>query len=436
MQPFFNISIHCLRSIRVAVVLFIVLLLSFSLNLLGIAPPHIWNNWQLVGQARVVGGIVADERNLDKDGAQLGEVYLPSLGDNVPDPQYLTAETYRTWADPSHDQRVLFYPYRAQLGLQGTFYSWFSRRLGLRTLKELQWLPAGATAMAVSALFLLFRRIFNLSFSCLFVASLALSPFFTAMARNIYWNPVLFFLPTLSACWMYLDRRPFAQASALFMVALTMFLKAGSNYEFLTSVTVLASSVFLVGPFFSANGNPKPDWDRAFLVGAACILGFLAALFLHADARGAGSISEGLRLIFEQDISRRTFGDPARFSGETAQSLNVSVFSVLRLYFYDKYPHWREMLIPAKLFLVLICVAIAGLVHKGLTRHPMFQRDLYLFFVFLSVPVSWFVMAKGHSFTQTHINFVLWFIGFMPALIFVAASGLLVPLTSLLKRSN
>lgn len=384
----------------------------------------------------MVGGIVADVRSLDKHGAQLGEVYLPSMGDSVPDPQYLTAETYRILADPSDDQRVLFYPYRAQLGLQGSFYSWFSRRFGLRSLKDLQWLPAGATAMAVSVLFLLFRRIFNLSFSCLFVASLALSPFFTAMARNIYWNPVLFFLPTLSACWMYLDRRPFAQSSALFMVVLTMFLKAGSNYEFLSSVTVLASSVFLVGPFFSANGKPKPDWVRALLVAAACILGFLAALLLHADARGAGSISEGLRLIFEQDISRRTFGDSARFSGETAQSLDATVFSVLRLYFYDKYPHWREMLMPAKLFLVLIGVAIAGLVHKGLTRHAMFQRDLYLFFVFLFVPVSWFVMAKGHSFTQTHINFVLWFIGFMPALIFVAASGLLVPLTSLLKRSN
>jgi hypothetical protein len=417
------------RSLWGALALFVLLSLNFSQNMLGVAPSHMWSGWQLVGQARVLGGIVADARSLDKQGAQLGEVYLPLSGGAQPDPQYLTGETYRILAEPVPDPRVDFYPYPTQFGLQGAFYSWVSRSFGLNTLQQLQWLPATAAAAAVVGMFLLYRRVFGLAFSLLFVACLAGSPFFVTMTRNLYWNPVLFFLPALAAGWMYLDRRPWAQTAGLLLVVLAMFLKAGSNYEYITSVTLLACAVFVAGPFFSGQPQPRPELGKAFLVGTACVVGFALALALHALARGDGSLVSGLRLIYEQDIARRTFGDAARFSGETAQSLNASVLDVLRIYLYEKYPDRRDMVMPGKVFLLLIAIALIGLAYKALTRHRLLWRDLALFVSFLAVPVSWFVFAKGHSFTQTHINFVLWYIGFMPALLFVAASGLAAPLS-------
>ncbi|SFN47927.1 hypothetical protein [Dokdonella immobilis] len=53
------------------VVLALLLAANFKFNFLGIAEPVIFNGWQLNGQARVVGGILADERGIDKQGKRL-----------------------------------------------------------------------------------------------------------------------------------------------------------------------------------------------------------------------------------------------------------------------------------------------------------------------------------------------------------------------------
>ena len=38
----------------------------------------------------------------------------------------------------------------------------------------------------------------------------------------------------------------------------------------------------------------------------------------------------------------------------------------------------------------------------------------FLFLTSLLAPLSWFIMAKGHSAIHLHINFVLWYITFIP----------------------
>ena len=408
---------------------FALLFLDFSRNAFGIALEKTWQEWQLVGQGRVLGSIVADTRGLNKAYAGLGEVYSADGAPAELTPQFLTAETYRIEASPASFHDIRFQPYRAQAGLQAMFYSHL-HALGLSSLSMLQTVVAALTSLAITVLFLLYQRAFNLRFALLFVACLLLSPYFTTMGRNLYWSPYLFFLPAIAACWMYLDRRPGAQVGALFLVAFTMFLKCASNYEYLTSVTMLACAVFVVAPYFSSQSQPRPELSKAVQVGLACVAGFILALLFHANMRGGGDVLVGLQDIYIQDIARRTFGDASQFTGETADSLRASVLDVLRIYFYEKYPGRAEMMMPGKVFLLMFGVALIGLLHKAVTRHPMFVRDSLLLLAFLSVPLSWFILAKGHSYTQTHINFVLWFIGCMPALIYVAASAITAPLLS------
>jgi hypothetical protein len=415
------------RQAVLVLALFALLFLNFSMNAFGVALDKTWQQWQLVGQGRVLGGIVADARGLEKGHVQLGEVYP---GDEAPaqlTPQFLTAQTYRIYADLKAFPDIVFRPYRAQSGLQGRFYSGL-HSMGISSITALQTMVAILTSIAVVILFLFYVRAFNLSFALLFVACLALSPYFTTMARNLYWSPYLLFLPAIAACWIYLDRRPGVRTAGLVMVTIAMYLKCASNYEYITSVTLLACAVFIAGPYFSNPSQPRPEFGLALQVGMACVVGFSIALLLHAQMRGGGDLIVGLQDIYTQDIARRTFGDASRFTGETAESMRASVLDVLRIYFYEKYPGRSEMMMPGKVFLLLFVLALAGLVHKALTRHRNFQRDALLFLVFLSVPLSWFVLAKGHAFTQTHINFVLWFIGCMPAMIYVAASAVLAPL--------
>jgi uncharacterized membrane protein YqaE (UPF0057 family) len=155
----------------------------------------------------------------------------------------------------------------------------------------------------------------------------------------------------------------------------------------------------------------------AAMVMAVCVAGFVVAFLIHAGARG-DTIIDGIRSMYEQDIARRTYGDASRFTGEAAESLRASPLDVFRIYLFD-WPERRRMVIPGKLFLVMLAVALAGLAWMFASRRPERFRNFWLLSVYTFVPFSWFLFAKGHSYTQSHINFVLLYIGFLPALVYV-----------------
>lgn len=43
----------------------------------------------------------------------------------------------------------------------------------------------------------------------------------------------------------------------------------------------------------------------------------------------------------------------------------------------------------------------------------------FLYYVMLLAPMSWFVLAKSHSYVHTHMNFVLWYFGFIAIMIYM-----------------
>jgi hypothetical protein len=395
------------------ILLWAMLFLHYQTNFAGIAPYSIYENWQLNGQARVLGGIVADIHGIDSKGANMGLVYPEGT-----DPQAVPAgetwdATYEIFADYPEGTDVVFDAYPTQFGLQQIFYSWLAQTFNLTLLDQIQAITALLSAAALACLGVIYWRRMDPLFATLFVVFMGAMPLTIAMGRNLYWSPFLMWLPAILSLVLYRAEKPAARTALLIAISGAMFLKSASNYEYITSVTLLAVATFLVVPFF--DGKRWPDLRMAFLVWLACVVGFVMALLMHAQMRG-DDILDGLRLIYTEDISRRTFGDASNFSGETAQSLQASPIDVLRIYLIDLYPGMREMIVPGKLFLALIVLCLAGLLHKAITGHEHFRRDFAVFVVFLSVPVSWFVLAKGHAFTQTHINFVLWYFGFMAAL--------------------
>ena len=42
-----------------------------------------------------------------------------------------------------------------------------------------------------------------------------------------------------------------------------------------------------------------------------------------------------------------------------------------------------------------------------------------LYIVTFLTSVSWFVLAKSHSYVHTHINFVLWYMGYVQVCLYV-----------------
>jgi uncharacterized membrane protein YqaE (UPF0057 family) len=417
-------------SVVIFAVLWLLLTVQFQTNPLGVAPESIFTGWQLNGQARVLGGIVADTHEMDKGGARLGKVYSVEDAPAEVTEEYTATATYEAFTDYPAGKAVIFVPYVTQFGLQEIAYSALARGFALTRLEQLQLAPSLLTAACIALLFMCYRRIYNLTFAVLFVACLAFSPYFLTMARNLYWSPFLFFLPSIAATWAYLDPRPSRRWFYLAMVAVAMALKSLSNYEYITTVTVLACSVFLVAPLFRKDEPSGPQFGWAFAVGMACVVGFLMAFLIHAGTRG-DTLLMGIENIYIEDIARRTYGDPSLYDpAELQASLRASPLDVLKIYLFE-YPGKREMIVPGKLFLGMIGLSVFGLIYQAITTHQYFVRNLMMFTVSLAAPMSWFILAKGHSYTQTHINFVLWYLGFMPALIYVASSSLRITISDM-----
>jgi uncharacterized membrane protein YqaE (UPF0057 family) len=396
-----------------------VLFFNFQTNFAGIAPDKMFSNWQLNGQARVLGGIVADIHGLEKEGVNMGRVYYEgTIPGDVP-LELRWQATYEIFADFPFGTDVVFDRYPTQFGLQQVAYSWLVRNFNLTRLEQIQSVTALLSAIGLAALGVLYWQRMDPLFATLFIIFMGAMPFCITMGRNLYWSPFLMWLPAILSLFLYRAESWTVRMTLLFSISGAMFLKSASNYEYITTVTMLAMATFLVVPFFDA--GRRPDLVMATAVGLACVVGFAAALVMHAGARG-DSILDGLVTIYTEDISRRTYGDASHYSGETRESLEATPLDVLRMYFFDSYPSKREMIVPGKLFLFMIGFSMFGLLHKALRRHPFFWRDMNLLMVFFLVPASWFILAKGHSFTQTHINIILWYFGFMPALVFSTIS--------------
>lgn len=417
----FCFSIFKLASL---VLIWIALVLNFQTNFFGIAQDVLFSTWQLNGQSRILGRIIAEREGLDLQNAGMAYVYSPeqlnSPKAGLTLEQLKMQETYRLYAQGVTDPTaVLVQPYRAQYGLHAGLMAVLGKNA---SLEALQVVTAGLTALVLVLLTQAYWRAFDRRFAILFMFCLAIAPYFLTMARNLYWSPYLLLLPALLAAWFYHDRAARQrQWMWLALIAAAVFLKSASNYEYLTTVTLLACAVFVVAPTFRGE---RPALGTAARIFVACVVGFIAALLLHAGARG-DTLIEGLQSIWSEDIARRTYGDPAlQVQTEARASLEASPFDVLRIYLYEAYPGRRTMIMPGKIFLALIALSLVGITLKGILRHPHFQRDLVTFGMFFAVPVSWFVFAKGHAYTQTHINFVLWYLGFMPALLYVSWSTL------------
>ena len=390
---------------------------NYLTNFAGIAEQSTFEHWQTNGQARVLGGIYADRMGIDKDGANLGKLWPESKGPTDWTDEDSDAETYRIFADSDPHERVLYERYRSQYGLHEVAYSALSRWLGLDTLGQLQAASAMLTAAVVVLLFAVFLDIYGRGYATLFLLTMACAPLFLTMARNLYWSPFLLLLPGLAAAWLQRSHSPRRRLWLLAAVWIAMLLKCLSNYEYITTVTLFACAPPLLGPLFADPDRGKPQYRWAAAVFAACVLAFLVAFLIHAASRG-DNLLDGIRNIYLDDIARRTYGNPTAYRGETAESLRASPLDVLRIYLFD-YPGKRTMIVPGKAFLAMIAFCLAGLCVRFALKDRLARRDAWMLAASFAMPVSWYVLAKGHAYTQTHINFVLWFIGFMPALIYV-----------------
>lgn len=333
--------------------------------------------------------------------------------------------------DPSGKElpRGIFSEYPSQIGLQGRVFRILARVFPYGS--AVTWfhlLTAAAMALVVVVLLFLLNKKFGLGMAIVWGAVFLLSPWIVQFARNLYWVEFTWFLPMVFGllCSVCGDNKKIVGISCI-GVFLSVFLKSACGYEYITTV-MMGSILFLLADAGSALFADKKKFPvilkRILFVGIAALLGFLAAVCIHAYIRADGDIWSGIRSIYEKNVLERTWGgNPEDFPESERASLEASVFTVLKLYF-----HFDTSLIMGisgklfgGLFILSLLVSFWG-IWKDIKSGRTEKNSLYMFFLLLSAfltSISWFVLGKAHSYIHTHMNFAMWYFGFIQLLFYV-----------------
>ena len=380
--------------------------------------------WQMDSEDLVWGRILQMQQGDENPGALLGTYTTPDSFAGYLKVAFLDGQIEGE-----------FHPYTSQSGLQGTLFGaidlLFEKAMLDTYLRWTIFRAINAVLFVAMMLFLglwLWRKTGILgalaAFSCSF-----LSTYSTMTMSNLYWVTWTMLLPmVLSAAvceWVKEGKR--RTIAAVSLVGVSVLIRCMCGFEFI-SVVMVAAELPIVLEWLLAEPRERKSWFLlAVWVGLAQLAAFALAIMIWVvqlclesdDRRSAVS-------VVVQTIAKRTglFSQSVAENPVVLESLQASKYQVLQQY------------LPQKLFLDLLTIkqilSIAvvsflplipfGIRDKKRVPNIVSQAKFTGLAIFsLSAPMSWFILASGHSWLHTHVNVFLWLIPSVPLLL--AAAG-------------
>ncbi|MCR5767226.1 MAG: hypothetical protein K6G45_01900 [Lachnospiraceae bacterium] len=341
------------------------------------------------------------------------------------------------------DVSYKYKPYRSQIGLQGMIYSGIAGLLsGFMSFKIIYhgFRFACLLLFVLILLFIvlqLFKR-YGLLFAAVFGAVTILSPWTQNFAGNLYWVEFTWFIPfLLSLLILNHHEKRFVIYPFIFIAILV---KCLCGYEYLSTI-IISGIMFPAVEWLIHKEERKKLFKIILVTGILSLLAFAAAFLIHAHVYGSGNIGEGIRLLKTELVEKRTYGDALNFNEMEGTSLNASVFTVLWKYigFGTIQGGFMLPLFAATVIaLILERKRLRSLVSEGTEMgtdagNPDKNRDntgintgfeTAMFVLAFLAALSWFVLAKGHSYIHTHINFVMYYMGWVQVSVYIIVRNL------------
>ena len=314
--------------------------------------------------------------------------------------------------------------YVSQIGLQGKFYAILASILSYdQTVVATGMLCSAMTAIVLVGIVFLLRRKYNSLLAGCFYITFLLSPWVVSFARNLYWVEFTWFLPVLFGllCSIHSNNRK-CRVVCYIGVFLSVFVKCACGYEYISTI-MLAMIAFLVGDFVKA----ALDKDKKqvlsllrtiFIMGLSAVLGFVVAFLIHAIMRGEGNLILGVEHIYKYDIQRRMSveADSGAFGDAYVASIEAPILAVVRTYF--TFTTDVILGIPGGWFMVLVVLPLVVFVYRFIKHKPVAEQFV-LYTLFLLATLSWYILAKPHSYIHVHMNYVLWYFGFVQMCLYI-----------------
>lgn len=309
-------------------------------------------------------------------------------------------------------------PYLSQLGLQGFAAERVFRRISAQLasmerpggradtvlaygLQAMRLLQSALAAGAVTLIMLWVAQELGVGAYLVTLLSLSISPWLAVFGKSVYWQLWLLLLPFALSAWACRARaqaprpRRLAVTCLWWLAIVVVFaLKSAMGYEYLSTLAISC----LVPMVYYGLATARPV--KGIAAEAGCILGlaivgFAMAVWLHAAYAGHGDWSAGLEIVRER-AAARTYATTQDGQASWLMNLAVYVFGVQT---------YRGAFVPFGVLLVLFFWC-ARRRDRADGRHTATVTLL----VAAAAPVSWFVLARGHSAVHTHLNYLLWHI--------------------------
>lgn len=324
--------------------------------------------------------------------------------------------------------------YTSQFGLHGDIFGLIAQLLQILDITTIFSLFRGISAALTALVITLIIRWLSDEFEfkgwlllvlpVFIILGVPLIPYsyqFIGMARNLYWIPFTFFLPILIMISLNKNKSNMKSYSLLGLGLLffSVFGKCLCGFEYISTI-LIAGSVPLFYYAVKDRMRIQTFIIRFFQYALATLSGFIVSVGLYC-LKLYLYIGEW-SLVFAKlmdSIAKRTYGFDVGVADVYAQSLTTPLNEVINIY-----------LVPQiKLFLVILTI-IAGyiiIIHLLNTRHlvhPSFvilhentNRKLLAGLCATGIsflaPLSWVILAKGHSYIHVHMNYCLWWIPFI-----------------------
>lgn len=318
--------------------------------------------------------------------------------------------------------------YNSQIGMQGILWSQVDivfRKIGVEPALRLA-IYRGMTsllfALVLSTIIVILYCDIGIEASGFLLFTIVFSKWQVYMGNNLYWMVFMMFSPML-VVFVALKLEEFGKQINIPLVSLLVmffvFLKAAMGYEFIS--TILISTLCPLIYFAVKNSWQKKNLlSRCFLVGSFGLLGFVFAILLHAYqlTLATGDVEKAVSVIQERVLTR-TYDNPESYKGTPYyESQKASAISLVFNEYLLRGGTFR-LKIPYLLW-VIVFIYISIKVYKDKYELPELKRSnpvinaliITTWFSILA-PLSWFVLAKSHSYIHTDINIILWHLPFM-----------------------
>ncbi len=324
--------------------------------------------------------------------------------------------------------------YASQVGLQGYIFSFLYNKLNI-SIDILNFL----CCLLLAIVFIIFcyniKKKYNIILATIFYITFLLSPWIVSFAKNLYWVEFTWFLPALFG--LILSRDLNKSKIYIPLIFITILIKCLCGYEYISTIMLFTISFLLIDFMTMSKSKDKVKILKIIMVtGFSCIFAFFLAISIHGYLKGNGNILEGIKIIYKNDVVRRTISLPGsdNLSGVIKESVNASAFSVIKK--YTIFDTNIILGIPGAYFRLLIAITVALLVHSLINKDKNAKKDIFMFLIFLFTTISWFILGRGHSYIHTHMNYVLWYFGFVQICLYIILKSILKGITYVSKNKK